>query len=86
MAEDTVKVYTALVDFEHEAVTYKKDEKYELADSVVAKFAEGSVVEFVVEPPKDDTPPAGGATGAAEPDKETTEAKPWAGNHTVGRD
>ena len=84
MAEDNVKVYTALVDFEHEAVTYKKDEKYELAGSVVAKLAEGSVEEFVVEPPKEDTPPAGGAEGESKP--ETTEAKPWAGNHTVGRD
>ena len=107
MSDDTkaLKVYTAILAFEHEGVAYKEGEKYELSDEVVSKLAEGTVVEFVApteEAPKDNdtadtadvAPDAGAETGAvqdappaadAKEAKPVEEAKPWAGNHTVGK-
>lgn len=88
---EPIKVYIVKTAFEHDGFAYAEGEKYELADSVVAGLPEGSVEEFVQEAPTPDagatTAPAGEtASPAVDEKKEAVPAKPWVGNHTVGRE
>lgn len=82
MSENTDNVYVVKTAFEHEGLTYAQGEKYELTPEVVATLPEGSVEKYVPEP----TPPAGEGANTAAPATEATPAKPWVGNHTVGRE
>lgn len=90
MAEETKKVYTALVDFEHDGVSYKAKEKYELTDAVVKALPEGNVKEYVVPTQEtgavSDKPDNQTTPKEDEKKEEATPATPWVGNHTVGRD
>ncbi len=78
------KVYLVKTAFEHDGFTYAEGEKYEFAPSVVATFAEGTVEEFVVEPPAPSTETGASTNAPAEEKTEAVPAKPWAGGHTVG--
>lgn len=76
---EPMKVYVVKKSFEKDGLSYTEGVKYELSDSAVAALPEGSVEEFVPEPPT-----SNGDTSVNEGTSKP--ATPWAGNHTVGRE
>lgn len=87
---EPIKVYVVKTAFEHDGFAYAEGEKYELADSVVATLPAGAVEEFVPAPASSTPDQTVTATGSSAPAPETPTpaqpAKPWVGNHTVGRE
>lgn len=92
--EPTKKLFKVLKATVVGDLSYDEGQTYELTDEQAAAFAEGEI-EVVATP--DSVPPASETPGAEAPGAPAapeapatpgapTPAKPWVGNHTVGRE
>ena len=95
------KLYKVLVSTEVGGLSYEAGQTYELTDEQAAAFAANEVEDGAVTPPETPetpeapVPPASETPEAPAPEVPSTPApeqkpvepaKPWAGNHTVGRE